>query len=90
MKRADTSRLRKKPLKPKPILSRADLERHLASGGRVSKSLPRVESEPVSWFDPESNRTIGARAVAWAIEQGKLRACGDGLFGESQTYVRAA
>jgi hypothetical protein len=90
MKRADASRLRKKPLKPRPILSRAELERHLSSGGRVAKSMPRIESEPVSWFDPASNRTIGSRVVAWALAEGKMRGCNDGMFGEHQTYARAA
>jgi hypothetical protein len=90
MKRADTSRLRKKARRPTPILSRGALEHHLQNGGRVCKSLPRIESEPVSWFCPVTNRTIGSRPVAWAFEKGMLRGCEDGLFGEHQTYERAA
>lgn len=90
MKRADPSRLRKKPLKPTPILSRGALEHHLQMGGKVCKSLPRIESEPVTYFDPATNRTIGVRPVMWAFEKGILRGCDDGLFGEHQTYERAA
>lgn len=90
MKRVDPSPLRKRKPRPPPIRSRAALEGFLERGGRICKTLPRTECEPVIYTDPDTDRTISWSLVDWAFANGKLRGLGDGLFGEHQTFERAA
>lgn len=91
MKRGDTSPLHKRKPRPVPIRSRAALEYHLSEGGKICKTLPRIESEPVLWTDPATDRAISRRIIEKAFADGLLRGCGDGLFDDShQTYERAA
>lgn len=64
------------------------LLQQIASSGHVEKTIT-PEALKGSYFSLPNGRAVNANVCDRLIEAGRLRPSGDGLFGESQTYIPA-
>jgi len=68
------------------IRGRKALLAHLKSGGKIVSTHPNAELNDEQFVDPQSGAVVFRNVVHFARKKNWLLPCGDGLFGDSQTF----